>query len=307
MTSFAWFASLLAVSWARECDHCSCFFQNTTMFLDCSGDSVGFPKETIAMSEADLSLPAEAVSLEADFSRRGMTALRSVVLTNLTSLDLADNQLGDNRINTRAFEGVAATLLHLSLARNGFQFFNSKVFQPLDALESLDLSGNKVVKLPDGSFPVLPSLLALDLSNNQLSEVSDNVLASSFPALQKLDLSGNALKTLWTSKFLHQAVGIRDLSLARNNLVKEDLKQLSRLVKLERLDVSRNELKEFPTQLDLHSVVEVYVGNCGMNTLNSLFKACPNVTKVSAPANIITDLDALASSHVKVTTLFFWI
>jgi len=80
---------------------------------------------------------------------------------------------------------------HLSLTDNALTEIPES-FRSLTALRKLSLKQNRLKSLPEGFFG--KELCVLDLSNNQLGEVSPTVFTKRCVNLQELDISGNCLR-----------------------------------------------------------------------------------------------------------------
>lgn len=72
--------------------------------------------------------------------------------------------------------------------------FNSLAFVGLGNLKSLDLSHNNLVKFDEKVFNEVPRLQFLNLSCNQINELDSNALA--MPSLLELNLANNNLTAL---------------------------------------------------------------------------------------------------------------
>ncbi|XP_077197364.1 tsukushi [Paroedura picta] len=136
-----------------------------------------------------------------------------------TSLDLSSNGL--QAINESMLMGPGyTTLVSLDLSNNHISRVTSATFSRLRYLESLDLSHNALVGLPDECFSKSP-LGDVDLSHNLLLEISTRAFGSkgqgkpinvdlsnnligavlrhpdkAVPNIQSLSLSGNRLRTI---------------------------------------------------------------------------------------------------------------
>jgi hypothetical protein len=158
-------------------------------------------------------------------------------LSQLRVLQLNHNQLTQLPDNL----STATQLRQLSLQANRL-----RQLPPLPPrLEVLDLSTNRLRELPPQLLAHTP-LLHLSLAHNRLSRLPDK-LASSWPALQYLDLSGLGLQALPP---LPPRLYALHLSHNRLRAAPQELKALTHL---QRLDLSQNpchlHLDQLPTTL----------------------------------------------------------
>ncbi|XP_066531875.1 trophoblast glycoprotein a isoform X2 [Hoplias malabaricus] len=120
-------------------------------------------------------------------------------LRSLKVLDLSGNQLV--LIHPEAFLVPGLVLQELNLSRS---LYNDSVMSDLSVslrwsglqgLQNLDLSGNHLLNIPQGTFSHLRDLRRLQLHNNSLLTLQNHMF-SGLENLQELDLSQNALKNL---------------------------------------------------------------------------------------------------------------
>ncbi|KAL9988480.1 hypothetical protein ACROYT_G002930 [Oculina patagonica] len=78
------------------------------------------------------------------------------------------------------------------LSRNGLVEVPSCVLNKSESIIALSLSGNNISIIERQAFPVMPHLLHLDLSFNDLHEWREDI-SSTLPTLQSVDLTGNHL------------------------------------------------------------------------------------------------------------------
>lgn len=141
-------------------------------------------------------------------------------LEHLTSLNVSGSQV--EQFNTMVFANLPS-LRFLDLSNNSIVHFSAEAFsqdnkvevlnlsrslynysyvgvfanlfkQSLPKVSYLDLSNNKLVLLPEGTFTGLLDLTVLDLRNNSLVSIMNGTFQNR--ALEKLDLRDNALKDL---------------------------------------------------------------------------------------------------------------
>ncbi|CAD6185897.1 unnamed protein product [Caenorhabditis auriculariae] len=163
-----------------------------------------------------------AVSLESLHLDRNMfddlpTPSTGVELSNLHTLSVSNNLL--TSLRPHALQGYP-NLQHLDLSHNQIGEIDAAAFPSIGMeLISLDLSSNQLSVLP---HPVLPSLLLLDLSSNNLVFL-DPVFFTGLPMLQQLRLASNPTlfsrceATCW-SDHLDELTSLVDLDLSNCGL-----------------------------------------------------------------------------------------
>ncbi|KAI7790373.1 trophoblast glycoprotein b [Triplophysa rosa] len=125
--------------------------------------------------------------------------LNTMVFANLPSLRFLD--LSNNIIvhfSAEAFsQDNKVEVLNLSRSLYNYSYvgvFANLFKQSLPKVSHLDLSNNKLVLLPEGTFTGLLDLTVLDLRNNSLVSIMNGTFQNR--ALEELDLRDNALKDL---------------------------------------------------------------------------------------------------------------
>ncbi|KAK4514230.1 glycogenin glucosyltransferase [Mucor velutinosus] len=200
-----------------------------------------------------------------------------LVLKNLTSLSLANNQLevihkdilsqlpnlqwlnlAHNRLTELPVDIVCCHYLRgLDLESNNFSSFPSIIFY-LTRLEVLMFQKNKVKVIPPNyNFP--PTLHTLNLAFNTLTQVPNTLLHQPPDALTHLHLSGNRLGQL-PPKFLSCGYSkLVSLDLHTCQLTRVPSKFFERLSKckdLRRLNLAINRLAEVPPEIGLLSQLQ---------------------------------------------------
>ncbi|XP_055985311.1 toll-like receptor 9 isoform X1 [Sorex fumeus] len=136
-------------------------------------------------------------------------------LTVLQLLDLSQNRL--HTLLPRSLENLPKSLQVLRLRDNFLAFFNWSSLAFLPELVALDLAGNQLKALANGSLPNGTRLQALDLSSNSITFVTPGFFAPA-KGLREVNLSDNALKTVEPSWFGTVAVGLESLDVSANPL-----------------------------------------------------------------------------------------
>jgi Leucine-rich repeat (LRR) protein len=193
-----------------------------------------------------------------NFEKKGLTEIHDAFFnqTDAKALFLADNQIESIQDEI----GNLVELQRLDVSKNKLKSL-PKTIEALEKLEELSASSNSIESLPE-EIGTLLQLKALRLSNNQLTQFPDSIgelsnlesliaannllscLPEGFGGLSKLvrlDLERNCITDLPDA--VNDLVGLRELNLNRNSLGKADLDKLSHL---QTLDLSNNQLIEFP-------------------------------------------------------------
>ena len=202
----------------------------------------------ISQLPADL-LSAHAPQLhELSLANNSLSALPAALLVGqleLEQLDLSGNILGDLPAN---FTADLFNLLQLDLSHNQLTAVGPALTAPLVNLQVLRLAANRLsaVKLtttttnssssaPSGG---LVNLASLDLSANQLTELTADALAG-LPALTQLSLSQNRLTAVHPAAFANASASVLILDLSHNRLSSLPT-TLRHLTRLQTLDLSHN-------------------------------------------------------------------
>uniref|UniRef100_A0A3Q3EEN9 Toll-like receptor 2 n=1 Tax=Labrus bergylta TaxID=56723 RepID=A0A3Q3EEN9_9LABR len=114
----------------------------------------------------------------------------SVLFSQMEYLDLSENYLTDLALSKMMCDGKGAlqSLHTLNVSRNHLMVINSRLFNKLEKLENIDMSGNTFDSTPESCYWP-PSLQFLNLSSSRLTKVTACLPVS----LRILDLSHNAL------------------------------------------------------------------------------------------------------------------
>ncbi|NXA37040.1 LRC32 protein, partial [Eudromia elegans] len=164
-------------------------------------------------------------------------------LPRLRSLLLGSNHLDRNYVaNGRALQQLRNVEV-LDLSANNLESHMAGWYvSNLTTLRRLDLSGNRMTRLPAGIFRSAPRLAELNLSNNYIMDIEEGAFEA-LRELRVLDLALNSLHCL--SGFA--LTQLRVLNLSHNALelfVAEE--QQGQLYQLRVLDLSHNRLLLFP-------------------------------------------------------------
>ena len=151
---------------------------------------------------------------------------------NLGTLFLSKNLL--TRVSNEALQG-AQQLSQLLLDNNLIEELEDQVFTNLSSVTVLDLSFNNLLKVPK-TLKALQNLQSIDLSKNFITELEDVAL----PQLWRLDMSKNQLQNI-SSAALNKMTSLQVLDLSENDIeeVQQGAFNFNQLLRAVRLDGNR--------------------------------------------------------------------
>ncbi|XP_073844733.1 insulin like growth factor binding protein acid labile subunit convoluted [Musca autumnalis] len=224
-----------------------------------------------------------------NLSHNSLTEIKSSMfgtLPTLLELDLSNNRL----VNiVRGALVKLASCRRLDISNNRLE----KLFQISISLNELHMSHNRITKIPAGTWPVMNSLLYLDMSYNLLG---DNLEESSFRGLlvlQKLHLEGNGI-TRPPVECLASMSTLQYLYLQHNNITVLEKSAFGKLPVLFELNLHNNGLTEL-TKRSFDGLLQLLNLNMSSNALktipNEVFFGLPSLRKLDLSHNKISKLD----------------
>lgn len=188
---------------------------------------------------------------------------------------------------------------HLYLAERGIRRLRPGDFAGLPSLKALALGGNRLTELPAGVFEGLPILEQLDLSNNQLTVLPDEVFAD-LRSIEWLDLGHNQLGELPPSIF-RGLTALQRLVLSGNRLTTLPPDVFAGLRRLEALFLTANRLNELPPDVfqDLSALDLLWMGVNHLATLPpDVFADLGSLTSLALVDNRLTELPPDVFRHL---------
>ncbi|KAM9538491.1 transforming growth factor beta activator LRRC32-like [Guaruba guarouba] len=178
-------------------------------------------------------------------------------LPQLRSLLLGSNHLDRNYLaNGRAFR-LLRNMEVLDLSANNLDSHMAGWYiRNLTRLRVLDLSRNKMTRLPAGIFWSTPRLRELQLSNNYIMEIEEGA----FEALQELEVVNLALNSLLCISGF-SLTQLRVLNLSHNALELFASEEGAEPYLLQVLDLSHNRLLYFPELPKVHYLTHLNLSN----------------------------------------------
>uniref|UniRef100_A0A8B9SHP2 Leucine-rich repeat-containing protein 32 n=1 Tax=Anas platyrhynchos TaxID=8839 RepID=A0A8B9SHP2_ANAPL len=178
-------------------------------------------------------------------------------LPRLRSLLLGSNRLDRNYLANGPAFGLLGNIEVLDLSANNLESHMAGWYlSSLPTLKKLDLSGNRMTRLPAGIFWSTPQLSELNLSNNYIMEIEEGA----FGALEELEVVNLAFNSLHCiSGFsLRQ---LRVLNLSHNALELFVSEEGEEPYLLQVLDLSHNRLLYFPELPRAHYLTHLNLSN----------------------------------------------
>lgn len=270
--------------------------------------SIVFPDQNLELAiRAELAKPSGPLTPEDLDDLQSLSAGRRNIVdlsglewaTNLTSLDLSGNLVGDllplagstmlNYLEIRSnpltnFSAVISGLTNLSTLYLGATSISDVGFlQNLKHLRLLNLDNNKINDL--APLATLPNLRDLDLSYNPITNVA---ALSSFTNLRSLYFSGNAISNV---SGLTALSGLTSLTLYNNQI--SDLSPLASLIKLDNLGLSGNRISNYSVLAGLTNLTKLWLNDNAISNLDFVVEL-KALTVLSVSGSRLSDLNALA-------------
>ncbi|KFO84277.1 Leucine-rich repeat-containing protein 32, partial [Buceros rhinoceros silvestris] len=180
-----------------------------------------------------------------DMSFNQLEALSATTLAQLPwlrALLLGSNHLDRNYVANGQALHLLRNIEVLDLSANNLESHVAGWYiSSLTRLRALDLSGNRMTRLPAGIFWSAPRLHRLDLSNNYIMEIEEGA----FEALQGLEVLNLALNSLHCISGF-SLTQLRVLNLSHNALEHFISEEGAEPYLLQALDLSHNRLLYFP-------------------------------------------------------------
>ncbi|XP_039750194.1 chaoptin isoform X3 [Pararge aegeria] len=172
--------------------------------------------------------------------------------TGLYRLAINKNPL--ESIHEEAFYGLDNTLWELELKQDKLTSVPSRALRYLQKLRLLDLTGNEITDITGDNWLGLENTLqTLILADNSIASLPLDAF-SGLPMLETLDLHGNHLSVIDSGVFRDGMSRLSKLLLGDNQLTLIPYEELSPLRQLRVLDLSNNLIKQIPPAHDLNGV-----------------------------------------------------
>lgn len=159
------------------------------------------------------------------------------------------------------------TMLLLSLSNNNL--YNLPIQIKIKNLRTLDLSNNKLTKIPNKELKNIPNLSKLDLSNNQIEKIT-NKDWKALNYLKKINLSNN--KIIEITNGINQCQFLEKLNLS-NNQIKKISGKVGYLNLLKFLNLSNNQITTFPKDLGkFNNTIAIYLDGNKLKNISKMVR-----------------------------------
>lgn len=183
---------------------------------------------------------------------------------NLTKLLASNNRLTE--IPSHLFI-YALQIKFVDFSNNSIKSVNRETFKDVAQLKSLNLSSNRIIEL-EANWLDLTSLLTLDLSHNNLTDLSSHTF-DDLINLKHLNLSYNPIGNLEIGTFAY-LTQLEILSMKCTNISSIQLGTFSHQQKLISLDLSRNQMKHMDFSLFMPIMSDLQSLDLSKNQLTEL-------------------------------------
>jgi Leucine-rich repeat (LRR) protein len=192
-------------------------------------------------------------------------------LTNLKSLTLSNNQIGNGTFATGVFSNLK-NLEYLSLETNGLTTYDG-LFDGLTSLRKLELYDNPVTSLSEKSFRDLTSLRNLQFYRNQVASIGPNTF-DYMPSLLYLSASNNKIENFDSVSF-DKMVSLEEISFRDNLITHIPSNKFSSIASLRSVFLQENLIKTIgDNAFALPGTFEFIELNIKNNTINYIGNNC---------------------------------
>lgn len=150
-----------------------------------------------------------------------------------------------------------------------------------------------------------PNLLSLDASESGLKFLDSfdlQRMVTSSEQINSLNLNGNHVGELIARTF-ERFANLEDLKLSNTNLTFDDLRPFEPLIKLNELDISRNNLENASfesTSMVFKKLQQFYASDCKIKNASNLFKLFgPQLSHLDLSGNVLEVIEANAFENIE--------
>lgn len=207
-------------------------------------------------------------------------------MINLRQLKLRNNII--DQLHRNAFQGLK-NLAHLDMSENRLEKLPAEAFSNLVYLTDIYLNGNQISELNSTTFSSNRTLTYINLSQNRIKSIHRDLFAS-LPFLRVLNLSNNMIELVYRHTFTKQRQ-LRVLDLSHNRIKDIEEESISELDWLEILYLNNNRLSKLNLRgnlMNMSRILQIYLNNnsCIDNIYAELFRDMPCLKYLYLDVNI---------------------
>nr|XP_014103590.1 toll-like receptor 13 [Bactrocera oleae]XP_036225856.1 toll-like receptor 13 [Bactrocera oleae] len=177
------------------------------------------------------------------------------------------------------------SLSHAHLRGNMLRILDQYTFANNTQLQTLDLAKNSLRNIQTNAFVKLTHLATLDLSYNEIALLDKNLFRSN-DVLISVNLSHNVMEKF--TKLISNS--LREINLSGCEIIIIDANALTGLSVIQRLDLSKTLIKEFPPNLHSETLQRLDLSNCKLSSIrNTTFSGFPELAWLYLSGNRFTN------------------
>lgn len=279
----------------------------------CKEDLVGFKGKHLVLLNLKLNPLTDMADSDFDWETCG-NPFRNI---GLGTLDLSSISLNMNAIHRlfKAMQGSPVGHIILSgVFGKGFSHNNlpdpdKSTFEGLanSALETLDISKNRIFALQKAVFSPLRHAKIINVSQNKINQIYSNAFNGLQENLKLLNLSYNLLGEV-SSRTFTNLTNLKILDLSNNHIGVLGYESFSGLTKLRYLSLSGNSLRNLGFPASLPNLEYLLLNDNGINTIYNVVKLGPNTIHINMMGNHLTNMEdvySILSDFKRINNLFY--
>lgn len=279
----------------------------------CEEDLAGFKGKHLVHLNLESNPLTDMANSDFDWATCG-NPFRNIGLgtLDLTSIGL---NLNATRKLFKAMQGsLVAHIILSGVFGKGFSHNNlpdpdESTFEGLanSAVETLDLSKNRIFALQKAVFSPLRHAVIINLSQNKINQIYRNAFNGLQENLKLLNLSYNLLGEVFSHTFTN-LTKLRVLDLSNNHLGVLGYESFSGLTNLRYLSLSGNSLRNLGLPASLPDLEYLLLNDNRIQTIHNVMKLGPNITHMDIMANQLTNMEdvySILSDFKSINNLFY--
>ncbi|XP_011177955.2 insulin-like growth factor-binding protein complex acid labile subunit [Zeugodacus cucurbitae] len=202
-------------------------------------------------------------------------------LISETLLELDASYCNLDAINLSGFPSLSRAHLRGNMLR----ILDQYTFANNTQLQTLDLARNSLRNIQPNAFVKLAHLTTLDLSFNEIARLDKNLFRSN-DVLVAVNLSRNVMEKF--TKLVSNS--LREINLSGCEIIMIDGNAFTGLSVIQRLDLSKTLIKEFPSNMHSETLQRLDLSNCKLSSIrNSTFAGFPELAWLYLNGNRFTN------------------